>query len=78
MDFVLKHRFLIIGVAILVSLFFGLNMTKITRDAGISALLPEDDPDYQFARETVKTFGAWDQILVGIAIHLNTLLTLDF
>ena len=71
MNFILKSRVIIIVLAILISLPIGLNIKNIRRDAGISALLPEDDPEYIFAGQVVDTFGSFDQLLIGVTAREN-------
>lgn len=45
---------------------FGMNIKHLTRDAGISALIAEDHPDYLYSKEMEEVFGATDLIVVGI------------
>ena len=38
----------------------------MTSNAGIDALLPQNDPDYVYWQETEKIFGASEQVVIGI------------
>ena len=67
MKSLLKYRILIIVGLIGLSVLLGTQMKHITRDAGVSSLLPEDHPDYLYWKEMENIFGATDQIVVGIA-----------
>lgn len=66
MKFILKHRIVIIIFLILLTLPFAMGIKLLTRDAGISSLLPEDDPDYIYYKETEELFGSADQVVIGL------------
>ena len=66
MKYVIKYRFMILCVLLGLTGLIGAQISKLTSDAGISALLPQDDPDYLYWQETEDIFGASEQVVVGI------------
>lgn len=66
MKFLLRYRVLILVILFGVTTVFGIHIKNMTRDAGISALVPQDHPDYLYAREVEKLFGATDQVAIGV------------
>ncbi|MBT4637993.1 MAG: RND family transporter [Deltaproteobacteria bacterium] len=65
--FIIKYRIALIVLLLLITVPFGLNIPKLTRDAGISSLIPDDHPDYAFSGEMEEVFGAVDQVVIGIS-----------
>ena len=63
---ILRYRFIILIVLIAATIPFGLSLPSLTRDAGVSALVPETHPAYQFSSDMEELFGATDQIVVGV------------
>ncbi|MBN2617492.1 MAG: outer membrane lipoprotein-sorting protein [Spirochaetales bacterium] len=62
----LRFRVPIIAVFIIITLFLGYGLQKITKENGIKALLATDNPDFLFFEEMEKVFGATDQLILGI------------
>ncbi|GAK58579.1 hypothetical protein U27_05553 [Candidatus Vecturithrix granuli] len=76
MEKLLKYRMLILLVLVGLTIGFGIHIIHLTRDAGVSSLLPEDHPDYLYRKEMEEVFGATDQIVVGISSQ-DTIYTRD-
>ncbi len=66
MKFVLRYRVFILIVLLVITAVLGIQIKNMTRDAGISALIPQDHPDYLYAREVERMFGANDQVVIGL------------
>ena len=66
MKFLLRYQFVILIVLLSMSAVLGAQIKNMTRDAGISALIPIDHPDYVYSREVETLFGATDQVIVGV------------
>lgn len=64
--FYLKYRIPIIVTLITVTVFMGIGLTKITKETGIEALMPEGNKEYIFFKEMEAVFGATDQMVIGI------------
>jgi predicted RND superfamily exporter protein len=66
MKYITKYRILTILGLLGATAFFGMNIKDLRRDAGISALIAEDHPDYVFSEDMEELFGATDMIVVGV------------
>ena len=66
MKYVIKYRLVILCVLLGLTGLIGAQISKLTSDAGISALLPQNDPDYLYWQETEEIFGASEQVVIGI------------
>ena len=66
MKYVIKYRLVILFVLLGLTGLIGAQITNLTSDAGISALLPQNDPDYLYWQETEEIFGASEQVVIGI------------
>ncbi|OGQ46360.1 MAG: hypothetical protein A3H42_02795 [Deltaproteobacteria bacterium RIFCSPLOWO2_02_FULL_46_8] len=64
--FSLKRPKTVIAVAVLVTLFFGLQFPKIAIDTDPENMLEADQPERLFYEEVKKDFGIHDLIVVGI------------
>lgn len=67
----IKHPKTIIGFALLLVVFFGIQMTKIEVDTDPENMLSEDAPVRVFNNETKKNFSLYDMLVVGIAEEDN-------
>ena len=67
MKFILRYRVLILLISVILTAFFGVQIKKLTRDAGVSTLVATDHPDYLYWKETEEIFGATDQVVVGVS-----------
>lgn len=65
--FFIKFRVPIIVVSLVITLFLGMGLTKMTKENGLEALIPTDNPDYKFFKEMEDEFGATDQIVIGLS-----------
>lgn len=66
MDFIFRFRFLIIVLFVGFSLLISMNLIYLEKNAGIEAMIPEDDPDFVYFKETEKLFGYMDPIIIGV------------
>lgn len=64
---ILKYRIVLIILTVLMTLPFALNVSRLTRDASVSSLIPEKHPDYEFSSQMEDLFGAVDQVVIGIS-----------
>jgi len=69
--FIIKYRISILVVLMVLTALIGFQLKSFTRDAGISALLPEGHPDYVYWKEMEGVFGASDQIVIGVTAKEN-------
>ena len=76
MKFVLKYRIPVLIVMLIVTGALGAQIANMTSNAGVDALLPHDDPDYQYWQETEEIFGASEQVVIGITAK-NSIYTTD-
>jgi len=65
-DRILRFRVIIIVLLIILTVPIGYQITNLTLDTGISALVPESHPEYKFSNLVEEQFGAMDQIVIGI------------
>lgn len=65
--FVVKYRFVLIALLLLLTVPFAMQIPNLERDAGVSALIPESHPDYVFSNEIEDLFGAVDQVVIGLS-----------
>ncbi len=65
-NFILRYRVIIIVILISLTLPFGYHIQYLTKDAGVSSLVPKSHPDIQFSDRMQELFGASDQIVVGV------------
>lgn len=61
-----RHRRSVLFTALMITLFFLLQLPKLRIDGSFSAVLPESDPDYRFHLSVEQEFGATEQIIVLI------------
>ncbi|MCP4404168.1 MAG: RND family transporter [bacterium] len=66
MKILLKYRIIVLLGLLGLTIFMGVQIFHLSSDAGISALLPEDEPNYQYWKKAEKIFGAVEQIVIGI------------
>ncbi len=66
MKVILKYRIPILILLIGVTVLIGANIRNLERDAGVSALMPEDDPDYVYWKASEDIFGSSEQVVIGI------------
>jgi predicted RND superfamily exporter protein len=64
--FVLRFRWLTLGLALLVALTLGSQLPQLTVDNSDEALLQAEDPDLQLYHEFGKQFGRDDLVLVAL------------
>lgn len=64
--FILRFRILIIIALLLLTVPFAYQLKDLTRDAGVSSLVPETHPAFEFSSTVEELFGAEDQIVVGV------------
>lgn len=76
MKWVIKHRTGVILFLLALGVLLGKNIKHLTKEAGVSSLLSEDNPDYLYFKETEDIFGATDQIVVGITVE-DTIYTIE-
>ncbi|HBD93154.1 MAG TPA: hypothetical protein DC057_03180, partial [Spirochaetia bacterium] len=66
MNFIIRFRILIISLFIVFTLLLSLNLGFLEKNAGIEAMIPEENPDYLYFKETEKLFGYMDPIIIGV------------
>ena len=66
MTYIRTYRWLILGLLLGLTALVGINIKNLKRDAGISALVAEDHPDYVYSQEMKEIFGVTDQVVVGV------------
>ncbi len=62
----LKYRVLIVLLLIGATGLIGANIRHLSREAGISSLMPEDNPDYLYWKEAEDIFGSSEQVVIAI------------
>ncbi|MCG8337833.1 MAG: MMPL family transporter [Proteobacteria bacterium] len=65
-NLILRYRIVIIIFLISCSIPFAYNIQYLTKDAGVSSLVPGDHPDFLFSSRVEDLFGATDEIVVGV------------
>ncbi len=65
-DLILRFRMVLILGLIALSIPFGFKIKDLTRDAGVSSLIPETHPAYKISNKVEELFGASDQIVIGV------------
>ncbi len=85
---IVRNRLLILLLLPLLAIPMGYNIRYLSRDAGVSSLISENHPDYLYSNFIEETFGATDQVVIGVysekgifsvdAIRLINELTLFF
>ncbi|MBU2648128.1 MMPL family transporter [bacterium] len=65
--FIIKYRIVLIVLLVVMTIPFGFNIPRLTRDASVSSLIPESHPDYTFSGKMEEMFGAVDQVVIGIS-----------
>lgn len=63
---ILRYRILVIVLLLAISIPIGVNIRHLTKDAGVSSLVPETHPAYAFSNRVEELFGATDQIVIGV------------
>jgi len=66
MTFILRYRIPILIMLLILTVLLGLNIPRLTRDAGVSTLVATDHPDFLYWKDAEETFGATDQIVIGV------------
>lgn len=66
MNLLLRYRIPILLLLIGATALIGVNIRQLRREAGISALLPKDNPDYIYWKEAEEIFGSSEQVVVGV------------
>ena len=69
MNLLLKYRIPILLLLIGITALIGVNIRQLRREAGISALLPKDNPDYIYWKEAEEIFGSAEQVVVGVTVQ---------
>ncbi len=65
-NFSIKHPFIVISIVVVLTAFFGYQLTNITIDTDPENMLPEDEPVRVFNDEVKEMFGIDDFIAVGV------------
>ncbi len=65
-EFILRHRVIILVVTVIITVMLGWNMVYLKIDSSFSTVLPKDDPDFLFNRYVEETFGESDEIILLI------------
>lgn len=65
-DFSIKHPWVVIGVAVVITAFFAMQFPKIKIDTDPQNMLPADEPVRVFDAETKADFNLYDFIAVGV------------
>lgn len=66
MTYIIKYRWLVLGLLLGLTALIGININNLTRDAGISALTSDDHPAVVYSDTIKAIFGAMDQVVVGV------------
>ncbi len=66
MNFILKHRLLIIIAAVILTGGIAVNVIFLERDASITSVLPSNDPDFKYNREIEDIFGSSEEIVFSV------------
>ncbi len=65
-EFSIKHPWLVIGIAVIITAFFAMQFPKIKIDTDPENMLPEDEPARLMDHMTKAEFGLSDFIAVGV------------
>ncbi|MBU2513533.1 MMPL family transporter [bacterium] len=65
-NLILRFRIILILGLIVLSIPFGYKIKDLTRDAGVSSLIPKTHPAYKISDKAEELFGASDQIVIGV------------
>ncbi|MDC7228358.1 MAG: efflux RND transporter permease subunit [Spirochaetales bacterium] len=63
----ISHRKIVTTLAIILTLFWGLNLVNLRIDGGFTSVLPESDPDFLFNQSIEEEFGSADEIIILIS-----------
>jgi len=65
-DFSIKHPWVVLSVAVAITVFFAFQFPKMTIDTDPQNMLPRDEPVRVFHEKAKETFGLSDFIAVGV------------
>lgn len=66
MNFIIRFRVWIICLFAIVTCLLGFNLQFLEKNAGLEAMIPEDNPDFKYFKETEEMFGYMDPIIIGV------------
>ena len=65
-NFIIRYRFMFLLFLTIITIPLAMNIRYLTRDAGVSALVPEGHPESVYSERVEEIFGAADQIVIGV------------